>query len=139
MLGQIGIKANLVSQSKSLHFPLIQKAEIDFYLLGWGVPTYDSEYILSFLYHTRTDKFGSWNATRYSNPDADKAIEALSSETDLAKRNAAIAKLWQTLGPEALYVAIHHQVLAHAMKSDLDIPVHPENQVFFKMVAFRKS
>ena len=26
MLGQIGIKVNLVSQSKSLHFPLIQKA-----------------------------------------------------------------------------------------------------------------
>jgi peptide/nickel transport system substrate-binding protein len=139
MLGQIGIKANLVSQSKSLHFPLIQKAEIDFYLLGWGVPTYDSEYILSFLYHTRTDKYGSWNATRYSNAEADKLIEALSSETDLAKRNAAIAKLWQTLGPEALYLAIHHQVLAHAMKSDLDIPVHPENQTFFKMVSFRKS
>jgi peptide/nickel transport system substrate-binding protein len=139
MLGQIGIKANLVSQSKSLHFPLIQKAEIDFYLLGWGVPTYDSEYILSFLYHTRTDKYGSWNATRYSNPEADKLIEALSSETDLTKRNAAIAKLWQLLGPEALYLAIHHQVLAHAMKSDLDIPVHPDNQTFFKMVAFRKS
>ena len=139
MLGQIGIKANMVSQSKSLHFPLIQKAEVDFYLLGWGVPTYDSEYILSFLYHTRTDKFGSWNATRYSNAEMDKLIEALSSETDLGKRNAAIAKIWQTLGPEALYTAIHHQVLAHAMKSDLDIPVHPENQVFFKAVSFRKS
>src|SRR5262245_6604170 len=139
MLGQIGIKANLVSQSKSLHFPLIQKAEVDLYLLGWGVPTYDSEYILSFLYHTRTDKYGSWNAMRYSNAEADKLIEALSSETDLAKRNVSIARLWQLLGPEALYVAIHHQVLAHAMKSDLDIPVHPENQIFFKMVAFRKS
>ena len=69
MLGQIGIKANLVSQSKSLHFPLIQKAETDFYLLGWGVPTYDCEYIFSYLYHTRDDKFGSWNATRYSNPE----------------------------------------------------------------------
>jgi peptide/nickel transport system substrate-binding protein len=139
MLGQIGIKANLVSQSKSLHFPLIQKAEVDFYLVGWGVPPYDSEYILSFLYHTRTDKFGSWNPTGYSNPEADKLIENLSSETDLAKRNATIAKLWQTLGPETLYIAIHHQVLAHAMKSDLDIPVHPDNQVFFKLVAFRKS
>ena len=91
MLGQIGIKVNLVSQSKSLHFPLIQKAEADFYLLGWGVPPYDSEYIFSYLYHTRTDKFGGWNATRYSNPEIDKLIEGLSSETDLAKRNAAIA------------------------------------------------
>lgn len=139
MLGQIGIKANLVSQSKSLHFPLIQKAQTDFYLVGWGVPPYDSEYIFSYLYHARSDKYGSWNATGYANAEVDRLIEGLSSETDLGKRNAAIAKIWETLTAETLYVAIHHQVLAHAMKNDLDIPVHPENQVFFKLVALRKS
>ena len=139
MLAQIGIKANLVSQSKSLHFPLIQKAEVDFYLLGWGVPPYDSEYIFSYMYHTRGDKYGSWNATKYSSPEMDALIISLSSETDLPKRNAAIAKIWQTVGPELNYIAIHHQVLAHAMKSDLDIPVHPDNQMSFKLVAFRKS
>lgn len=139
MFGQIGIKVNLVSQSKSLHFPLIQKADTDFYLLGWGVPPYDSEYIFSYLYHSRSDKFGSWNATRYSNLGMDKLIEALSSETDLAKRNAAIAQIWKQVAADQIYLAIHHQVLAHAMKSFLDIPVHPENQVFFKLVSFRKS
>jgi peptide/nickel transport system substrate-binding protein len=139
MLGQIGIKVNLVSQSKSLHFPVIQKAEADFYLLGWGVPPYDSEYIFNYLYHTRTDKFGGWNATRYSNPEIDKLIEGLSAETDLAKRNAAIAKIWQQVAADQVYVALHHQVLAHAMKSFMDIPVHPDNQVFFKLVKFRKS
>ena len=139
MLGQIGIKANLVSQSKSLHFPLIQKAEVDFYLLGWGVPPYDSEYIFSYLYHTRTDKFGSWNATRYSNPEVDRLVEGLSSETDLEKRNAAIARIWRQVAADQIYIAIHHQVLAHAMKNFVDIPVHPENQVFFKLVGFRKS
>ena len=139
MLGQIGIRANLVSQSKSLHFPLIQKAEVDFYLLGWGVPPYDSEYIFSYLYHTRTDKFGGWNATRYSKPEIDKLIEGLSSETDLAKRNAAIARIWLEVAADQVYIAIHHQVLAHAMKNFVDIPVHPENQVFFKLVGFRKS
>ena len=36
MLGQIGIKVNLVSQSKSLHFPLIQKAEIRLLHAGLG-------------------------------------------------------------------------------------------------------
>ena len=139
MLGQAGIKANLISQSKSLHFPVIQKAETDFYLLGWGVPPYDSEYIFSYLYHTRTDKFGGWNAARYSNAEVDRLIEGLSAETDLAKRNAAIAQIWRQVARDQIYVAIHHQVLAHAMKNFIDIPVHPENQVFFKLVAFRKS
>src|SRR5262249_15328936 len=35
MLARIGIRANLVSQSKSRHFPLIQGRETEFYLLGW--------------------------------------------------------------------------------------------------------
>jgi len=139
MLGQIGVKANLVSQSKSLHFPLIQKAETDFYLLGWGVPPYDSEYIFSYLYHTRGDKFGSWNATRYTSPETDKLIQGLSSETNLEKRNASIAQIWKQVAADQVYIAIHHQVLAHAMKNFLDVPVHPENQTYFKLVAFKKS
>ena len=83
--------------------------------------------------------FSGWNATRYSNPEVDRLIEELSSETDLAKRNAAIARIWRQLAAEQIYIAIHHQVLAHVMKSFMDIPVHPENQVFFKLVGFRKS
>ena len=90
MLGQIGIKINLVSQSKSLHFPTLQNLKSDFYLLGWGVPTYDSDYIFSYLYHTREGTRGGWNATRYSNPEVDKLIQSLSTETDIAKRNATI-------------------------------------------------
>jgi peptide/nickel transport system substrate-binding protein len=139
MLGQIGIKVNLVSQSKSLHFPLIQKAEIDFYLVGWGVPPYDSEYIFSYMYHTRGDKYGSWNAARYSNAEMDKLIQSLSAETDLKKRNAAIAAIWKQVAADQVYIALHHQMLAHAMKNFLDVPVHPDNQVFFKSVAFKKS
>ena len=54
MLGQVGIKINLVSQSKSLHFPALQNLKSDFFLLGWGVPTYDSDYIFSYpLPHAR--------------------------------------------------------------------------------------
>src|SRR5437868_3147053 len=85
MFGQIGIKANLVSQSKSLHFPTLQNLKSDFYMLGWGVPTYDSDYIFTYLYHTRSGTYGTWNATRYSNPELDKLIESVASETDTAK------------------------------------------------------
>ena len=139
MLGQIGIKVNLLSQSKSLHFPALQNLKSDFYLLGWGVPTYDSDYIFSYLYHTREGTRGGWNGTRYSNPEADKLIQSLSNETDLAKRNATITQIWEKLLPDQVYVAIHHQMLAHAMKNDINVPVRPDNIIFFKDVAFKKS
>jgi peptide/nickel transport system substrate-binding protein len=137
MLARISIKVNLVAQPKALHFPLIQKEppQTEFYLLGWGVPTYDSHYIFSFLYHTRSKSDGSWNATRYSNPEADAAIRSLTGEVDKAKRDATIAKLWAALADETNYIAIHHQMLAYAMTRDLDIPVSPENQVHVKFIA----
>ena len=137
MLAKIDIKVNLVAQPKGPHFTLIQKSppETDFFLLGWGVPTYDSHYIFSFLYHTRSGKDGTWNATRYSNPDVDKKIQSLAGEIDSGKRNATIADIWKTLGDETVYIALHHQTLAYAMKSDLDIQVSPENQVHMKFVA----
>jgi peptide/nickel transport system substrate-binding protein len=49
MMGQIGITVDLVAQTKALHFPLIEKYETDFYMLGWGVPTFDSAYVFDFF------------------------------------------------------------------------------------------
>jgi peptide/nickel transport system substrate-binding protein len=139
MLGQIGIKVNLVSQSKTLHFPLVQKnpPETEFFLIGWGVPTFDSEYIFSFLFHTRDAKYGSWNALRLSDSDLDKKIESLSAETDTAKRNAAIAEIWKKVQDETFYIPVHHQMLAYGMKNNLEIPVDPENQPKLKYVSFK--
>jgi peptide/nickel transport system substrate-binding protein len=137
MLAKIGVKVTLVAQPKGPHFTLIQKnpPETDFYLLGWGVPTYDSHYIFSFLYHTRSGSEGGWNGTRYSNPALDNQIESLAAEIDVAKRNAAIADIWKALSEETIYLALHHQQLAYAMKSELDIPVSPENHVHMKFIA----
>jgi len=138
MLARIGIKANLISQSKTKHFPAIQNGETEFYLLGWGVPTYDSEYAFSFLHHTRSGRYGGWNGTRYSNPELDKKIEGLSSEIDIAKRNAAIAEIWKTVQDETMYIPLHDQLLAYAMKGDLDVPVSPDNYVHMKFIAPKK-
>ena len=141
MLGQIGIKVNLVSQSKSIHFNLIQKnpAETEFYLVGWGVPTYDSDYIFSYMYHTRTGSQGSWNATGYSDKEIDAMIQSLSQEIDIPKRDATIAKIWAKVKDETIYLPVHHQSLSYGMSSSLDIPVDVANQPKMKMVSFKSS
>ncbi len=132
MLSQIGVTVNLDAKPKAQHFPLINTLETDFYMLGWGVPTYDSEYIFNFLVHSRDEKYGSWNGTRYSNADIDAQIEALASETDLEKRDAMIADIWTVVQDEALYIPIHHQVLNWGMKSIVDTVVDVEDTPKFK-------
>lgn len=136
MLGRIGIKANLVSQSRTIHFPAIQNLEVDFYLLGWGVPTFDSAYVFDFLVHSRDDKRGGWNGSRYSNPEIDAKIQSLSTETDLAKRDATIAEIWQKVQEDRLLLAVHNQQLAYATKEGINLAVHPENQPKMTTVTF---
>src|SRR5690606_17010613 len=49
MLGQIGIQVTLASRPVAEHSPIILNNESDFYLLGWGVPTFDSAYVFNDL------------------------------------------------------------------------------------------
>lgn len=136
MMGKIGITANLVAQTKAQHFPLISGKETDFYLLGWGVPTFDSEYVFNFLVHSTTDDRGSWNGVQYSNPDLDSKIQSLGSEVDLDKRNATIAEIWSTVQEDQIYLPIHNQVLNWGMKDNIDFPVQPEDQPHFKFLKY---
>jgi len=137
MLAKIGIAVRLDARPKAQHFPLVSKLETDFYLLGWGVPTYDSEYIFNFLMHTKGDKYGSWNGTRFSDAALDAKIEGLASQTDLAKRNAMIAEIWSAVQDNILYLPVHHQVLNWGMTDRIDTVVDPEDQIKFKYMKLK--
>ena len=132
MLGQIGVKVNLDSKPKAQHFPLIKNKTTEFYMLGWGVPTFDSHYIFNFLVHETTENRGSWNNTGYANADVNAKIVALESETDLAKRNGIIGEIWAQVQEDQLYLPIHNQVLNWGMKNGIQFDVQPEDQPHFK-------
>ena len=137
MLGRIGITANLVSQSRTIHFPLIQNREVDFYLLGWGVPTFDSQYVFDFLVHSQEEGRGGWNGSRYMNAEVDAMIKSLATETDLDKRNATIAEIWKKLQEDRVFLMVHNQLLAYASKDNINVAVHPENQPHMTDVTFK--
>jgi peptide/nickel transport system substrate-binding protein len=132
MLAKIGITVNLDAKPKAQHFPLISNHDTDFYMLGWGVPTYDSEYIFNFLVHSKGEDFGSWNGTRFGDPEVDEKIRSLASNTNLDERNQTIQEIWDVVQSEYLYLPIHHQVLNWGMKDGVGIEVDPEDQPKFK-------
>jgi peptide/nickel transport system substrate-binding protein len=128
MLGKIGIKVKLVSQSKSLHFPKISKRTSDFYMLGWGVPTLDSAYVFSYLYQ----KDGQWNATGYDNPRVNQLTKEINVETNLPKRDAMIAEVWKIVNDDVVYIPLHHQVIVWAMKKNLELPIDAQDAPQFR-------
>jgi peptide/nickel transport system substrate-binding protein len=132
MLAQIGITANLSALPRAQHFPLIANLETDFYLLGWGVPTYDAEYVFNFLYHGRTEGRGSWNGTRLDDPMINEMTASLTSNTDLEARNQTIADLYEWADENVIYIPIHHQVLNWGIADGWDMVVDADDAVKFK-------
>lgn len=128
MLGQIGIDVTLASRPVAQHSPLILNNETDFYLLGWGVPTFDSAYIFNDLVHTKDGNYGTYNIGLYSNPELDEKIQSLGTMTDLEARDAVVAEIWDQVQEDRVFLTIHVQALAYAMKDGLTLAVHPENQ-----------
>ena len=136
MMGQIGIDVTLDAKPKAQHFPFIKEGNSDFWMLGWGVPTFDSHYIFNYLLHTNGGSRGSWNPTGFSNADVDAMIVSLESETDLAARDATIAKIWEIVQDEQVHLPIHNQVLNWGMKDGINFDVQPEDQPHFQFLTF---
>lgn len=130
-LGRIGVKVTLASRPFAQHSPLLAERKSDFFLYGWGVPTFDSAYNFNDLIHTRTGRYGAWNATYFSNPAIDAKIESLGAQLDVKKRDATIAELWKYVKDEHLYLPLHNQIIAWAAKGNLDFEIQPDNSPKF--------
>jgi len=138
MLGQIGIRVSLVSQTRSVHFAELANGEYEFYMLGWGVPTLDSHYIFHYLYETKSDIGGGWNFTGYSNERVDELTQGMNAEVDSAARNAMVDEAWQIVHDDIVYLPLHHQVLNWAMRDNIDFsPVQAEDQPHFKYLKYK--
>jgi len=128
MLGKIGVNVSLFAQTKSKHFKELKDDQGDFYMLGWGVPTLDSHYVFHYLYDTGA----SWNKVNFSNAEVDAAIRVMEGEVDLDKRNAAIAKAWKIVRDNIAYLPLHHQVISWASKTNVNVPIRPNNEPLFR-------
>lgn len=122
-LATIGVKLDVVLRSKRNHFPLVRNRKSDMYLLGWGVPTFDSEYVFRHLFHSAPPGEPAWNGTGFKDAKIDNQIESLASETNFTKRNQTISEVWWRAHAERIYIPIHVQTLTYAMRKGLDIDV----------------
>ena len=133
MLARVGIDVTLSSRSKTLHFPMIQNNETDFYILGWGAATMDAHYHLTFLGLPDS----SWNQTGLDDPRLVELINTMATETNLEMRDTMIREAQERMRASFMYAPLHHTKLAWAMTERLDLPVPPDNQPYFRMARFR--
>jgi len=117
MWARIGVKTKLAAESMATFIQKVQNFDTSAYLLGWGVATFDAQYTLQSLIRTRTTGAdGNFNFSRISNAKLDAAVDAMKTETDVAKRNALIREGLVITRDETLTIPLHHQLRPWAMK-----------------------
>jgi peptide/nickel transport system substrate-binding protein len=129
MLREIGIRVTVAARPMREHFPWIQNRANDFYLLGWATSTFDS--LNHFTYLIRSD--GPYNGARYANPRVDDLIDTIRTAMVTYARDALIEQVWKTVREDIVYVPLHHQVIAWAMRDRLELPVDPWNWPRFRL------
>jgi peptide/nickel transport system substrate-binding protein len=135
MWNRAGIKAKLKTQPMATYFPMLLRFEPSAYLLGWGVPTFDALYSLQSLARTKaTGADGNYNIGRYSNPELDRVIDRIKTETDDLIRRRLIAEALDIHNREVVHIPLHNQVIPWAMKRSVELTHRADNRVDIRWV-----
>ena len=138
MLAKVGIKVNLMAESKSTYFPKILSRNTSFYMLGWTPGSYDSHNPLFALMATPgAGGQGQFNLGSYSNAKVDELTKAIATETDLARRTAMIREAMQVHQDDVGHIPLHQQALAWAMKRNVETVQLADNFMFLKWTVLK--
>ena len=135
-LARIGVKVNLMAETKVSYFPKILRRDTSFYLLGWTPSTTDAHDAMYSLMASPTDKGqGQFNLGAYSNPKFDELTLKVQAETDDKKRNEMIREAFKIHMDDIGHIPLHQQALAWGMNKKVSLVQMPDNRMFFKWVS----
>ena len=133
MLAKIDIRIKLNSMPRVTYFPKIQNGDTSMYLLGWGVPTFDSLYTLQSILRTKgAGGDGNWNFSGYSNAKVDAIVDQMKTETDFKKRAELTREALLLDQADVGHIPLHHQVIPWAMRSNVTVVHRPDNRLLAK-------
>src|SRR5580700_2786387 len=118
MLAKIGIKADLLAQTRAKYFGKINAPHYDtsFYLLGWTPGTQDALDMIKALCVTRKDKVGVFNIGGYSNPELDDLAGKIQVELNQDKRNSLIGQALTLIKDDFAYIPLHQHIVVWATR-----------------------
>lgn len=127
MLARIGIKIDLLAQTKSKYFAKVLPQagnQTSMYLLGWTPSSIDAENSLINLVHCRDKNDSSvaqFNLGGYCNKDIDALTAKIGVETDQDKRNAMIKEAYTLLRDDYGYLPLHQQPMSWGVRKGVQV------------------
>jgi peptide/nickel transport system substrate-binding protein len=131
MLARVGVKVNLLAQTRLKYFAKINPPAYDtgFYMLGWTPVSYDALNAMAALMLTRDPKSGrgDFNNGGFSYPEIDMAADQIQIETDATKRLAEIDQVLKFVKDNYLYIPLHQQVVVWAARDTVEVAQRADN------------
>ncbi|MDQ2136660.1 ABC transporter substrate-binding protein [Alcaligenaceae bacterium A4P071] len=126
MLARVGIKINLLAQTKSKYFgKILPQAgnQTSMYMLGWTPSSIDAHNALLNLVTCRDPKTsaGQFNLGGYCNPKVDELTAKVGVETDQVKRNAMIKEAFEIVRTDWGYLPLHQQPMSWGVKDTIKV------------------
>jgi peptide/nickel transport system substrate-binding protein len=139
MLAKIGIKVNLLAQTRAKYFGKILGPgyNTSFYLLGWTPGTQDALDMIKALAMTRSGKIGTFNVGGYSNPTLDDLAGKIQVELNQDKRNSLIAQALTLLKDDFAYIPLHQQIVVWATRDNVSVAPMGNNLFQLRYVSMK--
>ena len=139
MWAKIGMNVKVNAMPRALWGPKTQSRDTSMYMLGWGVPTFDSQYALQSLMRTYIDKTadGDYNIGGYSNPKVDALIDKEKTEVDPKKRAEIAHEVTKIHMEDYGHIPLHFQMIPWAMRSNVSVVHRADNFLTVKWVTVK--
>jgi peptide/nickel transport system substrate-binding protein len=121
MLTRVGIITKVETLPFSVYVSRANKLDFSAALLGWGVTTGEATYPLRSLVATynQAKGLGTWNWSRYSNPQADTLLEQALATVDTPKREKLLQQATELVINDYGIIPLHYQVNTWAARKNL--------------------
>ena len=130
MLSQIGIKVNLLAQTRARYFAKVLGPgyNTSFFMLGWTPgATYDVHNVFEQIMQTRGGGKGGFNLGNYSNKAFDDLANKIEQETDKAKRDAMIVQAHRIHKEDFGHIPLHQQAVVWAARDNIELTQLADN------------
>ncbi len=132
-LNEVGLNVELATLEWPQYVPFVrqplEEAEVEFAMLGWGVPTVDADYAMFALFHSSEHPPG-FNGAFYDNPDVDALLEEARSTLDLEARQAAYDQAIATVWEDAPWLFLYSEIQVTAIRNNVEgFVVHPNESL----------
>ena len=134
MLARIGIKVNLLAQTRTKYFEKILSRNTTLSILGWQPLSYDAHSTLQDVINTPKDKIGTYNVGSFSNKRIDELTDLIEKEIDPAKRQALISEALTIHKDEIGHIPLHQAGLAWGVRKGVSVHLRNDDSLELKWV-----